>query len=386
MIRIKIFFFFLLFLQGLMAQDNQFYLKGTISTDFNGKQVKLFTSYKDVLRTDSTTVDQGVFSFNGIENSSAFTRIFVEDLNDRYFNVFLERGQVYINIGKTFYDDSVYGTPLNDLYQTYCDSDAYYSKQVEVLLAKGDGGQISGNNTSMSITKGGYLEKIYERWGGFSVEFKKKNITNAVGKALFKKDIKGTMSEFIWGHGTDSAFQVVYKMADYELQSDPVVKKYFKQKEELANQKKLQDSLIGRKYLDIPLVTVSMKKDKLSNQIEKSNLVLIDFWASWCNPCIGAMPKLKTIYEKFKGKGLNVIGLSEDENSQSWMNMLAKIDTPWNQFLIDGISKNLKKQLYDSYGLRGIPYCVLINKKGQIVHSGPFPTDTELEILLSNQI
>lgn len=387
MIRIRtfFFFFFLLFLQGLLAQGNQFYLKGTISKDFNGKQVKLFTSYKDVRIIDSTIVDQGVFSFSGIENPGDFSRVFVEDLNERYFNVFLEKGEVHLTIGRTSYDDSVSGTPLNNLYQSYCDSDAFYSKQIKVLFAKGDGGQVTGNNTSMSITKGGDLEKLYGRWGGFMVDFKKKNITNALGKALFKNNIKGTMPEFIWGHGTDSAFQEIYRLADDELKSDPVVIKYFKQKEESAARKKLQDSLIGKMYFDIPLLTVRLEKDNLSNQIGKSKLVLIDFWASWCNPCIGAMPKLKTIYEKYRGKGLNVIGLSEDENLQSWKNMLAKIDTPWNQFLIEGISKNLMKQLYDSYGLKGIPYCVMINKKGQIVHTGPFPTDTELDKLLSNQ-
>jgi thiol-disulfide isomerase/thioredoxin len=384
MTRITTLIICLFFLHGLSAQDNQFHINGKISTDFNGKQVKLFITYENGRKTiDSTIIDKGSFNFTGTENPNELSRLFVEDINDKELTVFLEKGKILVTIGKESYDYSVGGTPLNDLYQSYCDSNAFYSSKVTEMYEKGDGGQTTGNNTGMTITKGGNLEKIYAKWGGFLVDFKKKNISNPVGKVLFKNNLKGSMPEFIWGHGTDSAFQVVYNLADEKLKSDPTVLKYIKQKEADAKKKALQTKLIGKKYLDIPLVSTNEKKDKLSSYIGKSDLILIDYWASWCIPCVGAMPKLKEIYDKYKDKGLKVIGISVDDNKQSWSKMLSTIDAPWSQFMIDGLSKELSIQLYDSYGLRGIPYCVLINKNGRIVHIGRFPTDSEFETLLT---
>lgn len=91
--------------------------------------------------------------------------------------------------------------------------------------------------------------------------------------------------------------------------------------------------------------------------------VLIDFWATYCKPCLKAMPKLETIHQKYKEKGLTVLGLNEDgprgqTKVRPFLNRL-KITFP---IVIDGDGA-----LFKRFGLTGCPSTVLIAQDGEIV-------------------
>lgn len=92
--------------------------------------------------------------------------------------------------------------------------------------------------------------------------------------------------------------------------------------------------------------------------------VLIDFWASWCEPCRDDLPFLKDIYEKYKVKGFEIISISRDKNLNSWRKAIAneKIGL-WKHI---SIAENQTK-IEDNYLVTAIPVKILINSRGEII-------------------
>jgi thiol-disulfide isomerase/thioredoxin len=91
--------------------------------------------------------------------------------------------------------------------------------------------------------------------------------------------------------------------------------------------------------------------------------VLIDFWASWCGPCRKNNPNLLALYEKFKDKGFEILGVSVDKSNTDWKNAIAKDGLTWKQ-LIDNAGWNSQATI--DYGVEAIPASFLIDKKGLV--------------------
>lgn len=97
----------------------------------------------------------------------------------------------------------------------------------------------------------------------------------------------------------------------------------------------------------------------------RGQVVLIDFWASWCAPCLGEMPNLKAIYQKYHDKGLEVIGISMDHNKAAWTRSIAKEALPWHHA---SSLKGMKRcPVAEAYQVLAIPKLYIINKEGKII-------------------
>lgn len=127
---------------------------------------------------------------------------------------------------------------------------------------------------------------------------------------------------------------------------------------------------------------------ELANYQNKT-FVLLDFWASWCLPCLKEIPKMKEIYEKYNEKGLTIIGISLDKTKDSWSTTISKnkLDA-WAQILSSETNekddKNNKLSRYDLahlYNCSTIPFYVLINKEGKVVAKWEYMGDVQLKEL-----
>lgn len=117
----------------------------------------------------------------------------------------------------------------------------------------------------------------------------------------------------------------------------------------------------GRKAPDITSTSNTGEDVSLSALIG-SGPVILDFWASWCGPCVKEMPELKTIAASYN---VTIIGISLDEQSAAWEKSLARLELPWIN--VRDTSKSIAKQ----YAVTAVPTKFVIDKNGIIVARNP---------------
>ena len=119
----------------------------------------------------------------------------------------------------------------------------------------------------------------------------------------------------------------------------------------------------GAKAPDFTLPTITGEELSLRNL--QGNIVILDFWASWCAPCIAEMPTVKELYTKYENKGLKVVGISLDHSKAAWMKSIDKVQIPWlHVSSLKGMKNCPVAQLYQVYA---IPKLYIIDKEGNII-------------------
>ena len=119
---------------------------------------------------------------------------------------------------------------------------------------------------------------------------------------------------------------------------------------------------VGQHYTDFGLKTPEGEILKISD-VQNGNVLLIDFWASWCSPCREANPELVEIYSEYHEAGFDIIGVSLDRDSASWVKAIADDHLTWYQI---SDLKYWNSEGADLYGVSAIPHSVLIDRDGII--------------------
>ncbi len=94
----------------------------------------------------------------------------------------------------------------------------------------------------------------------------------------------------------------------------------------------------------------------------KGKVVLIEFWATDCPPCVMEFPKVEATYRKFHPQGFEVIGISCDDNKAKLEKFIKRKRVPWPQFF-DGKSQT-DNRIAQAFGINGIPHMMLVDKQG----------------------
>ncbi len=130
-----------------------------------------------------------------------------------------------------------------------------------------------------------------------------------------------------------------------------------------AEAKKIQKDLVeGAKFPDFDEKDVEGKPLSVANF--KGKVVLIDFWATWCAPCVGELPNVLKTYEKNHDKGFEIIGVSLDQDEERLKSFTKDRNMTWQQYF-DG--KGWGSKLAKKYGIQSIPATFLVDGEGKII-------------------
>jgi thiol-disulfide isomerase/thioredoxin len=349
----------------LAFSQEQYVIRGIIPDKYNDDYVYMARLDIDVqidalpIFTDSIMVKNGEFIFNGIleknislylislgRTSGSFIALDTTELKADYVE---REGMGYFKVS---------GTVLNEQLTKFVELPMDLSQKItdtmmerEKLIAKNEWTQEQETEIS-SI-----LVDETNRYLDFSSKIVKENIHNAVGEyvlVLLGGNIKKEIMKEIEPNLRDEVKEALRRS---KAQMEEKMKNSYALDSILKNVKE------GNVYIDFEGETFFKDKIKLSSIIKSNKLVLLDFWASWCAPCIKEMSAIISLYKDYKEKGLEIIGVSIDIDRTAWRNMIKNKKMDWIQIIDSDISNPIK----DIYGVKAIPYTVLINEKGVIV-------------------
>ncbi len=127
----------------------------------------------------------------------------------------------------------------------------------------------------------------------------------------------------------------------------------------LERRQKMAD--LKNKPVELKFTATDGKDVDLANL--RGKVVLVDFWASWCAPCIAEMPNVVSAYKKLHDKGFEIIGISLDQDKAKMEGALKKHEMTWTQYF-DGAG--WENKISKSFGITSIPATWLIDKKGML--------------------
>jgi len=129
------------------------------------------------------------------------------------------------------------------------------------------------------------------------------------------------------------------------------------------SQPSMHDPRIQPGATPFPIDATDIAGKRVSLGQYHGKVLLIDFWATWCGPCVAEIPNVLAVYQKYHKQGLEVVGFSQDEDRGSLNSFILQRGIPWRMVFCGGPGSGKVPQ---AYGIMAIPVMVLIGRDGKV--------------------
>lgn len=320
-------------------------IEGTAPDFANGDTITLNEYVKNrLVPIEKTVVRKGKFRFTGVQDTIV-DRYLTGNIGDEQIilDFYLENAKIKASMSKTAV--SATGTPTNDINQKVREQLEKCSRNISAAYKY----MRRPNLTELEKEQG--QKRVAECEAAYYATIKqatKDYISTPVGVYLLKEMYRNNTTE-----ENDSLLRHVPE----RYLSDPVIKKLKTRVERMKQTK------IGERYTDFSFVDSEGNTRRLSDYVKPGTLVLLDFWASWCGPCRKEMPEIARLYADYHDRGLEIIGISLDDNKEAWLKAVKSLGLSWPQ-LSD--LKGFQSEPAVLYGISAIPHTIIINIDGTI--------------------
>lgn len=323
--------------------SGEYTVEGEVSdSSANGKTIYILR-YDDNRRVDSTVVKDNKFTFTGTADTASFCRIDVT--RSEFADFILEGGNIRVNL-KEYNRPS--GTAQNDeMARLAVEEDSIVAemerKREEIAARYTDEEEVNARWKE-------FVEQCREGWSDRCTELYKKHNDNAVGYyllySIYMEEAAPEVKEAVTaGFG-------------------PWLKSRKRVRDLIGNMEALKKTKEGQPFTDIKGKDEKGNPAALSDFAGKGNYVLADMWASWCGPCKGEIPNLAKLHNKYKNKGLTVLGIFVWDKEENLGKAMEAEKVTWPQ-LIDSEGEATRL-----YGVDGIPHIILFAPDGTILKRG----------------
>ncbi len=322
-----------------------FTINGTVPESKDGTVVVL-TDFVNPSQNDTVYTQNEKFTLTkNIEKPMAMWA------NDHVFVA--ESGTINITLGKT---PHLGGTTLNDKLHQYNLAYGKLSNELNELVQKLNAIDVSDNparNDSVLKVINDYYNFVHvPKTKEINTKTFQENRTNPIGAIVF--------SELIYQDTIPIMVQLEEYFAEYpDAKNNPTLNKtYIILHNEL-------NTAVGKHFTDFTVRNIEDTQDvKLSDYVGRGDYILVDFWASWCGPCIAAIPNLKIMQQKYGRKNFTVVGVNVWDTHAKAVASIKEKDLKWPQ-LYDNSGRG--KGCSQIYGVQGIPTLILFSPSGEII-------------------
>lgn len=362
--------------QCALLQDSIFILKGNIKGQDKGRIKLIYTDKNGKYILDSTLVKKGRFQFHG--NITEPTMVFLEGdtrsntMEDPNFtSFFLEPSNITIElVYNDFKNAVVTGSKTHQEYIEINNLIAPINKEWEPISREFE----KVAKVYRKAVKAKKDEKIIDSLKKITDEYREKYTP-------FSNRIKKTEHDFFLKHPKSfiTALRLPQHMMDMPLDSlqllfdnlGAVTQQTSAGKMIAKEIEQLRGGSPGSMAKDF--TATDLQGSQLSLAYFKGKYVLLDFWASWCIPCRKGNPHLKELYAKYKDKGIEFIGIADDDQEEGkWKEAIAKDGIGIWRHVRRGMkyknnSTDHSNDINNKFGIQSLPTKILIDKEGKII-------------------
>ena len=323
--------------------------------DADGMKVVLMTLTTDSepVEINSCTVKKGKFEMKGMVEFPEYCILNVGDNGPLQF--FVENTEIEISINlESIHESKITGSRETDLLVDFFSTMSEFEEKANSLNEEYMSLLYSGEEVDAEKQKEIFDEfnLLEQQQLEYMLELVDENPNSIFTAILIQSAL---MAQF----DTDELEQFVNKFDEVNILS-PWVQTIV---ENIESYKRF----IGQPFTDFSMPAPDGNEVTLSEHAGKGKYVLIDFWASWCQPCRIANPFVVELYNKYKDKGFEIVGVSLDQNKDQWIKAIEDDELTWIHMSDLNFWQSEGAKLYE---VTSIPHTVLLDKDGKIIARG----------------